>query len=252
MEEVDQSLIIEVAPHLTENQESPQVLSKEESVEKPKEVSQHFNWKELNRAKKDLERKLRDQQELNEKLMQYVNPPQKELVREEPEDPDDDFIPKGKVKKVARKAVEPLEKKIEQLEARLEQQSQFNRFSELKKKYSDFDEIVNPDTLALLEENEPELAQTIADLKDPYKVGMQSYKYIKSLKLANSPEVQENRHAKEIEKKLEKSSKIVQSPQVFDKRPMAQAFRLTDAMKNDLYKEMMGCAAFADSVPGLS
>lgn len=254
MDEVEnQSLNREEAPLQTETQERPQVQAEEKVVEKPKEDSQHYNWRELNRAKKDLEKKLREQQELNEKLMNYVATPHKPYAAvEEPEDPDDDFIPKGKVKKVAKKAVEPLEKKIEELESRLEQQKQYNQFSQLKQKYPDFDEIVNPDTLALLEENEPELAQSIADLKDPYKVGMQSYKYIKSLKLSNSQTVQESRQAKEVEKKLEKNSKIVQSPQVFDKRPMAQAFRMTDAMKQELYKEMMGFAAYADSVPELS
>lgn len=250
-EVVNQSLNEEVAPLETENQESPQVQSKV-SEEKPKEDTQNHNWKELNRAKKDLERKLKEQRELNEKLMQYVAPPQRPQSIEEPEEPDDDFISKGKVKKVARKTVEPLEKKIEELESRLEQQRQYNQFSELKKRFPDFDEVVNPDTLALLEENEPELAQTIADLKDPYKVGMQSYKYIKSLKLASSQAVAESRNAKEIEKKIEKNSKTVQSPQAFDKRPMAQAFRMTDAMKQELFREMMGYAALADSVPELS
>jgi hypothetical protein len=253
MEEVvNQSLNEEVAPLETENQESPQVQAKETIAEKPKEDSQQKNWRELNRAKKELERKLREQQELNEKLMQYVAPPHRAQQVEEPEEPDDDFISKGKVKKVAKKTVEPLEKKIEELESRLEQQRQYNQFSTLKQKYPDFDEVVNPDTLALLEENEPELAQTIADLKDPYKVGMQSYKYIKSLKLANSQIVAESRSAKEIEKKIEKNSKTVQSPQAFDKRPMAQAFRMTDAMKQELFREMMGYAALADSVPELS
>ena len=38
----------------------------------------------------------------------------------------------------------------------------------------------------------------------------------------------------------------------FDKRPIAQAFKLTDAMKKDLYREMHGYAALASSVPEMT
>src|SRR5258706_16401712 len=99
----------------------------------------------------------------------------------------------------------------------------------LNRQYADFSEIVNPETLSLLEEKEPELAQTIADLKDPYKIGVQSYKYIKAMNI--SQKVPESRRQKEIEKAIDKSEKAVQSPVAFDKRPIAQAFKLTDAMK---------------------
>lgn len=77
----------------------------------------------------------------------------------------------------------PLQKRIDELEMQLQQQSQFNRLNSLKGKFSDFDEVVNPETLAILEEQEPELAQTICELKDPYKIGVQSYKYIKALNI---------------------------------------------------------------------
>ena len=55
----------------------------------------------------------------------------------------------------------------------------------LNRQYSDFSEVVNPETLSILEEKEPELAATIADLKDPYKIGVQSYKYIKAMGFQN-------------------------------------------------------------------
>ena len=62
----------------------------------------------------------------------------------------------------------------------------------------------------------------------------------------------ESRREKEIDKAISKSEKAITSPMAYDKRPIAQAFKLTDAMKKDLYREMMGAAAFASSVPELS
>jgi hypothetical protein len=93
------------------------------------------------------------------------------------------------------------------------------------------------ETLELLETKDPELAETIAQLKDPYKMGIQSYKYIKALGLQN--ELPTARRHKEIEKKLEKNAKSVQTPMAYDKRPIAQAFKATEADKRRLYEEMM-------------
>lgn len=120
----------------------------------------------------------------------------------------------------------------------------------LNRQYSDFNEIVNPETLSILEEKEPELAATIAESKDPYKIGVQSYKYIKAMGLTQK--ATETRREKEIDKAIEKSEKAVTSPMAYDKRPIAQAFKLTDAMKKDLYREMHGYAALASSVPEMT
>jgi len=61
--------------------------------------------------------------------------------------------------------------------------------------------------------------------------------------------VPETRRRKEIDKAIEKSEKAIQSPIAYDKRPIAQAFKMTDAMKKDLYREMHGYAAMASAVP---
>jgi hypothetical protein len=64
--------------------------------------------------------------------------------------------------------------------------------------------------------------------------------------------VPDSRRSKEIDQKLEKNAKTVQSPLANDKRPMAQAFKLTEAEKSQLQDEMMRYAAFASSVPEMS
>jgi hypothetical protein len=236
MEELDQSLIEQVAPVETQ--------SHEEQPQQPVEDHQERNWKELNRVKKELERKARMQEELIERLMQHQQPAQvvqSQQVDELDTIPDDDHLVKGQQKKLVKKEVEPLQRKIEELEQKLNQQTQSQRLDSLKRRFPDFDEVVNAETTALLEEQEPELAQTIIDMKDPYKIGMQTYKYIKALNI--SDQVPKARRAKEIDKKLESNSKTMQSPQAFDKRPMAQAFKLTEAEKTKLYEEMMGYAS---------
>jgi hypothetical protein len=239
MDELDQSSVEQVAPVETH--------SHEEHPQQPVEDHQERNWKELNRVKKELERKSRVQEELIERLMQQ-QPQQAPVMQSQEVDeldtiPDDDHLVKRQQKKLVKKEVEPLQKRIDELESRLQKQSQIDRYESLKRKFPDFEDVVNAETTAILEENEPELAQTIIDMKDPYKIGMQTYKYIKALNI--SDQVPKARRSKEIDKKLESNSKTMQSPQAFDKRPMAQAFKLTEAEKTKLYEEMMGYASQA-------
>lgn len=240
MDEVNHSEVEQVAPVET---------SAHEGIEQaPVEDSQEKNWRELNRVKKELEKKTKMQDELIERLMQQQNvsqPIQQQEVDDLDTIPDDDYVPKGKQKKLVKKEVEPLQRRVEELEAQLKQQAIANQFDSLKRKYSDFDEVVNPETIAIFEEQEPELAQTIVDMKDPYKIGIQTYKYIKALNI--SEQVPKARRVREIDKKIESNKKTVQSPQAFDKRPMAQAFKLTDSEKTKLYEEMMHYASMAGS-----
>ncbi len=264
--------IVELANHSTkgnsmtefenQNSEVQQVATEVETevnevneTQRLKNEADERNFKAMRLKNADLEKRLKERDDMFEKLMlaQLSNQPnQKQEVDEFDSIGDEEFIPKGKVKKLvennARKYAEEIaERKVAEFHKK-QQDSQF--LDRLNRQYSDFNEIVNPETLSLLEEKEPELAQMIADLKDPYKIGTQSYKYIKAMNL--SQKVPESRREREIDKAIDKSNKSIPSPTAFDKRPMAQAFQLTDAMKKDLYREMHGYAAMASSVPEMS
>ncbi len=219
-----------------------------------KEEADERNFKAMRLKNADLERQLKERNELMDRILnaQMNNQPAPKEVDEFDSIGDDEFIPKGKVRELAKKQAQKYAEQIakEEVEKALRKQQDSQFLDRLNRQYHDFSEIVNPETLSLLEEKEPELAQSISDLKDPYKIGMQTYKYIKAMGLSTkAPEV---RRQKEIEKAIEKSEKSVQSPMAYDKRPIAQAFQMTEAMKKDLYREMMGYAASASSVPEMS
>lgn len=247
MDEQDlNSGIDEVAPQETDLYESQQ--SEETQIDaqaQAREAAKERDFRALRQRQKELEWENKQKDELLQRLLQQQqqSAPQPQA---EPDDPDEDFIPAGKVKGIAKRTVQPLEQKIQQLEEKLAQQEQQKLLGSLKTQYSDFDDIVNVETLEMLEKNEPELAHTIAQLKDPYKIGLQSYKYIKALGLAD--QLPESRRKKEVMQKLEKNSKAVQSPAAYDKRPMAQAYKITNAEKTKLYDEMMHFASKANGL----
>lgn len=219
-------------------------------------TNQHLKAMRLKNA--ELERELKQLREAQMQIMQAQlanQAPVKQEVDEFEKIGDEEFIPLGKVKKLTEKNTQKVLKNTEELvrqevDKALKKQEASQFLDRLSRQYSDFQEIVNAETLSILEEKEPELAATIAELKDPYKIGVQSYKYIKAMGIAQS--ASDNRRGKEIEKAIEKSEKAITSPLANDKRPIAQAFKLTDAMKKDLYREMHGYAALASSVPEMS
>lgn len=251
-EEVQNSEVQEVAP-----QEQNQVNEVNESqrVQEPV-TNQHLKAMRLKNA--ELERELKQLRDTQMQIMQAQlanSNPVRQEVDEFDKIGDEEFIPLGKVKKLAEKNTQKVLKNTEELvrqevQKALKKQEDGQFIDRLNRQYSDFSEVVNPETLSILEEKEPELAATIADLKDPYKIGVQSYKYIKAMGLSQS--AKEARREKEVDKAIAKSEKSVTSPMAYDKRPIAQAFKLTDAMKKDLYREMHGYAAFASSVPELT
>jgi hypothetical protein len=239
------SVDAEFAPQETVHDESMQSAQVHDAEAVKKAEEQEKNWRAMRQRQKEMEYELKQKNEMLDKLLQAQKP---QAVQEvvEPDEPDEEFVPAGKVKGIARKTVKPLEQKIQALEEKLAQQEQQKLIQTLRSSYSDFDDVVNVETLELLEKQEPELAATIAQLKDPYKMGLQSYKYIKALNLAE--QLPDARRKKEVIQKMEKNAKAVQSPQAYDKRPMAQAFKSTQADKTRLYEEMMHYASKASGL----
>ncbi len=234
----------QVAPEATETHNQDAV------VQKSQDDSQEKNWREMRQRQKDLERELAMQRDMNEKLMKMSlanQPVPVQEIDELDQLSDDEFLPKGKVKKLLQKERDTIKREtLAEFENIQKQKEQAKFMDHLKAKFNDFDEIVNPETMALLEEREPELAKTIVSLKDPYQIGVATYKYIKANNIV--AKVPDAKRAKEVEKKLEQNAKTVQTPQAYDKRPMAQAFKMTEADNKELYNEMMGFARQAGSV----
>jgi hypothetical protein len=229
----------EVVPQQTEASQQPQATETKASPQKE-------NFARLRKQKEQLESELVREREIVARMMAMQQTiPAKQEVDELDAIGGEEYINKGKIAQLVEKRAKSIaEETVKRETDRIMQEQRNSQFLDrLKRQYSDFDDVVNPETLALLEDKNPELAETIAELKDPYKIGLQSYNYIKAMNLvAQAPDA---RRLKDVEKKIEENSKTVTSPQVFDKRPMAQAFQVSDAQKKELYREMMGYASQA-------
>jgi hypothetical protein len=243
-EDTINSEVQEVAPQVDTQ------VNEVDAIRKAKEEADERNFKAMRLKNAELEKRLKERDDLFDKMLQAQLAPQ---VKPEVDEFDsisaDEFIPKGKVEKLVEKKAQKYAQEIarQEIDSYFKKQNDSQFMDRLSRQFSDFSETVTPETMSLLEEKEPELAKSIADIKDPYKIGMQCYKFIKAMNLQT--QAPEKRREKELEKAIEKSDKAIPSPMGFDKRPIARAFELTDAMKKDLYREMHGYAALASSVP---
>jgi len=253
MDEDQNSVNTEITPQDQHSEVDVKNSSNNFSEDNPHvEGDQEKNWKQL-RKKADkadeLEKKIYEYEKrmlAHEEVIKNILSQHKNISKEPDEFENiasDDFLSYEQTRKLLQRDARNIAR--QEFEA-LESAREKNRFRErLKSKYSDFDLVVNDSTIKLFEQKEPELAATIAESQDPYKMGLQTYMYIKSMGLYDD---NEDRHSKEVIDKIDKNKKSIQTPQAYDKRPMAQAFdfgNLSKSEKEKLYTEMMGYASLS-------
>jgi hypothetical protein len=200
------------------------------------------------RAKEEAERKSKLQEELIRQLM--VNQGQSQSSAQPEEDILDqiqreEYVPGEKVAKAIKREREEFRKELDKLKKMQEQQFQAKQEDQIRAAYSDYDEVVNPDTLDLLKETNPKLFNRVANLLkvDPMDGAVFAYETITAAGIVDK--VPGARRAKEVEKKLDQNKKTIQSPASYDKRPMAQAMSYpeTKAAREALWAETQRYAA---------
>jgi len=224
------------SPQTEANQEvkNPQVA--------PVESRQERNWREMRQRQADLERENQLLREMHQRSIQPQVQPQEPQVDLISELSKQDYVPGELAAKSIKKVQEEFAKQLQELKNQYQQSKYVDSINELRKEYPDLEDVVNPDTLQIVKEKNPRLAQAWQGLDD-YSIYVQAYPYIKNTGILD--EATGSRRAKEVEKKIEQNKKTVQTPQAFEKRPMAQAFnfdRLSESQKKDLFNEMTGYA----------
>lgn len=215
------------------------------------ESRQDRNWREINRAKRELERELRMKDELIQRLATSQTQPQVQQPVEEDfiaEIEREEYVPGQKVAKGLKRMEANFKRELQEIEKKYQHKAQVDAYSELKRDMPDLEDVVNPETLELVKQTNPRLAQTWAGKTD-YEIYVNAYPYIKNSGLLDK--VPGERRSKEVDRKLEENKKTVAAPATFDKRPMAQAFRSRDSQeeRQKLYEEMNYFAGRVSGVP---
>lgn len=220
-------------------------------IESAPQEEEHPDWiKNLRRDRKVLRQQLEEgkkREKMQEELLQRLISQQQQSAPSQPQEEDiiqqiarEEYVPGEKVAKGLKKIEEKFDRQVQEIRREYASKHQNSLFNDLKREYSDFDSVVNPETLEILEETNPRLAQAIASNPDPYLMAVQSYEYIKAKGIHNS---QTSKRVRETEAKIEQNKKTIRSPTAYESRPMATAFQMSEQMKEELRKEMYGNAS---------
>jgi len=230
-DEVEQSVNQEeVAPptNSEEQQDSPQETAQE--VQDPPIKDQEYNWREARRKIDELEYRTRQQDDLISKLQNQktVAPQEDDLAKLA----EDDIITVKQAKNIGQKmAREVAEQVIREREAATVDERVKNRFP-------DFYDIVTKENFGVLQQQDPELAQSIVGLAhDPYAQAVAAYKLLKKQGFGEMAKNQPQKN-----KALENSRKPVSVQSVTKSSAIGEVHRfengLTPELKKELWKEM--------------
>lgn len=222
-EEIENVAQQEVVQSSESEQEQPGLQEEAAAPQQTQRRDAEYNWAETRRKLEQQERILREQQELIDKLSKGAQPQEEELS-------DEDLVTVKQVHKMTAKEREGYNKKLRDLEAALVD-------TKIKNQFSDFDQVVNPETIDLLNKNEPEMAKYFKRMEDdPYTQMAAAYKYMKNA--GYGPKVA----PVEKKKALDNSQKPLSVNAVTKQSAIGNAHMfengLTPELKKQLYAEM--------------
>jgi len=226
--------VIEESATPTESADQPDL--QEESVRPQERVisDQEYNWNETRRKMRELERRAEEQDNLIQKLQsnREPSPPEEDLSKLS----DDDIVTVRQAKNLARHTARQV------AEETIRERDAATVDDRVKARYPDFEDVVTRDSIELLKQQDPELAQSLYALaQDPYAQAIAAYKMLKRQGIGEMA-IQHPSKARAIEnaKKPVSVQAVGKSSAIGNVSKFDNG--LTQEVKDALYKEMQECA----------
>lgn len=148
-------------------------------------------------ASRDIEREARIRAEMQAETLRNEIQSIKQMLQPKEKDPLEDIddiqdLDRNKLKEILSIREAQLQKKFDEaLPQKLEEFERNKRrtnFREtLRQTYPDYDEVMNPDVIAYVQEREPEVVERISSRKDPYERCEEAYHFFKTMKKYMAP-----------------------------------------------------------------
>jgi len=210
-----------------------------EPVSKPDdEYNQRVqNWRALREKASQAEKLAQEHEELKKRLAQYENQPQKDQPTEEEFNlSDDDLVEAKHLKKVEKKIASRYEKELNNIKSEMAE-------SRLRADLPDYYEVVTKDTLGMLKDADPDLAQSILSNPNPVSQAKAAYRAVKMYGFAPT-DAHKKQHAKVQANNAKPRPLSSVSPQQGESplsRANAFAEGLTPDLQKQLWQEMVAC-----------
>lgn len=221
MQEVQE--VVEQVEQPEETQEVEQVVTKpkKDPSESFREVRMRAERAERERA--ELERRLAELESA------HTHEPEEDLEINLGED---DLAEGKHLKKVDKKL-----KKMQQELQRYKEIAENNSVEvQLKRKFSDFDDVVSADNVKRLKDEYPEMFDTITEGRDMYKKGVTAYNMIKRLGIVEAETFKEERQI--AERNLAKPRPLVSGAAQSGNTPLSKANAFANGLTPELQKQL--------------
>lgn len=232
MSEEENVSVEEVSPQgdalATKSEEHNDVSQEVQEDQQRKRNDAEYNWAEMRRKMQE-----KDQQ-IEELRHQFSQMSEKKPSPEEEDNlsglAEDDILTVAQARKLSQKmARNEAVKLIKEREAETVEER-------VQLKYPDYSEIVSKENIELLKQTEPELAESLYHMPDPYSQAVAAYKLLKKTSVKNDAPSLEKRKA------MENSQKPVSVNAVTKQSAIGNAHLfengLTKDLKTQLWKEM--------------
>jgi len=163
-------------------EEAPQEQAEEAPQQEEIKPKSDDNIRRLRQAKEKVERE-------RDEALRYIEEVRRQQAQK-PAEPEEDYsleldpsdLAEGKHLLKMNRRIEKMERESLERSRRYEQQSQAAMAeSQLRVKYPDIDKVINPDSIAALREEYPELAESINSNNNTYSKAVAAYTMIKRL-----------------------------------------------------------------------
>lgn len=218
--ELEQDAMQEVINPGQEEANVPQEIEQPVANEVPKEDLQDRNWKQARSKMDEQSHQIRMlQQELE--LLRNHNP-----QKVEPEE--DEYLTDSE-RKLAQKI-----KALEAVVRKTQVQDQDAVIDRLRGKFGDFDEVMNPENIAYLKQNNPALAKALYSLREePYEQGLAAYDALKNT------EWFKQRHTMQDKERIDQNLKKPTSVQAVRKQgALSDSNRFVNGLTPELKKAL--------------
>lgn len=178
---------VEPTPALSPTSDANDV---EDVTPQKRDVTIGANMRALREAREKAERERDDLM----KLLMSQQPKQQPVVEEEEFEIADDALVEGKhINRNMRQQKAQIQAMRDELNAYKQQSSEAIAVAQIKAQYPDFDKVVTPDNIELFNTLEPEIAQSLGEVKDKYRQAVSAYKAIKKFGIYRDEKMEADR-----------------------------------------------------------
>lgn len=215
---------LEAVAQASESENHNDVSEEAQQAEQQKRNDAEYNWAEMRRQMREKDQQIEDLQRQFSSFSRKPAPPEEE--DETLRMGDEDIVTVGQARKLAQKMAQ----RVADDAIRRRDASMVDERVSLK--YPDYADVVTPENIKLAEQLEPELADAIGNMDDPYKKRVSAYKLMKRL--------QGSRGGNEMDrqKAMANSQKPLSVNAVTKQSAIGNAHRFENGLTKDLQKQL--------------